>query len=83
MAEFAAGNTGTQAVVADTDGVILVLVRKVVPSLSHGTDKHADALLGTKRLDIVSDTHHGCIETQSNLPAIRRKVVRDGILNDF
>ena len=83
MAELAAGNAGTQTVVADTDRVVLVLVRKVIPSLGHGTDKHADALLRAKRFDVISDTHHGCVETQGDLPAVWRKVVRDGVLDDF
>ena len=48
VAELAAGDTGTQAEVADTDRVVLELIRKGVVSLGHGTDKDTDALFLTK-----------------------------------
>lgn len=47
MAEFTAGHTGTQAVVADTDLVILERVGKIIMTLGHGTDEDADTLIGT------------------------------------
>lgn len=63
VTEFATGHTGTQAIVADTDRVVLVLVRKVVLSLGHGTHEHADALSRSQGLNVVPDSDHGCVET--------------------
>lgn len=83
VAESAAGNTGTQAEVADTDRVILELVCEVVVTLGHGTDKDADALLGGEIADVVAHTNNGSVETQSDLAAVGRKVVGDGVLDDL
>lgn len=46
MAELAACDTGTQAVVTDGNRVILEGVGKVIVSLGHGTHEDTDALLG-------------------------------------
>lgn len=83
MAELTARHTGTQAVVADTDGVVFERVGKVIVTLGHGSDKDANALVGAQRLNIVGGPHHGRLETQSHLPAVRGKVVRDGVLDDL
>lgn len=83
VAKLAAGNTGTEAVVADGDGVILESVRKIVASLGHGANEDADALLWTEGLDVVVHTHNGGIETERDFAAVGRKMVRDRVLDDL
>jgi hypothetical protein len=83
MAEFATGNTGTQAVIADTDRVVLERIREVIPSLGHGTNEHADALSGTEGLNVIPDTDHGRIETKGDFAAIRWEMISDGIFDDL
>lgn len=83
VAESAAGNTGTQAEVADTDRVILELVCEVVVTLGHGTDKDANALLRSEIADVIAHTNDGSVETQGDLAAVGRKVVGDGVLDDL
>ena len=70
MAELAACNTRTQAVVADTDRVILERVGKIIVTLGHGAHKDTHALLGAQRLDVVPGTHHGGFETEGHLTAV-------------
>lgn len=72
MAELATGHTGTQTIVADTDGVVLEGVGEVVVSLGHGSDEDTDALLGTQRFDIVPSAHDGRFVTEGDLAAVRR-----------
>lgn len=83
MAEFTAGHTSTQAVVADTDLVILQRVGKVIITLGHGTDEDADALFGIQRLNVVSGPHNGSLETESHLAAVGRQVVRNGVFDNL
>ena len=83
MAELAAGHTGTKAVVADTDGVILEGVGEIVVALGHGTDEDGDALFGAERFDIVLGAHHGRLETEGDLAAIGWQVVGDWVLDHF
>ena len=83
MAESTAGDTGTQTEVADTDGVVLELVCKGIVALGHGTDKNADALLGSEVGNVVAHTNDGRVETEGDLAAIGREVVGDGVLDDF
>lgn len=83
MAEFTAGHTSTQAEVADTDGVILEGISKVIMTLGHGTDKNTNALICIQRLDIVCCSDHGCLETESHLTAVGRQVIGNGILDDL
>ena len=45
VAELAASNAGAQTEVTDTDSVVLERICKVIISLGHCADKHADALL--------------------------------------
>lgn len=45
MAEFAACDTGGQAVVADRNLLVHVFVREVIRALRHGPNKDTDALL--------------------------------------
>lgn len=72
MAEFATRHTGTQAVVADTDGFVLEGIGKVVFSLGHGTHENTDAFGGSKLVDVVSDSDHVGVETQRHFPAVGR-----------
>jgi len=81
VAELATGHTGRETVVADTDGVILERIGKVVVTLGHGTDKDSNALLGANRLNVVSGPHNGGLETESHLAAVGRQVVGDGVLD--
>lgn len=83
MAEFTAGHTSTQAEVADTDGVILEGISKVIMTLGHGTDKNTNALICIQRLDIVCCSDHGCLETESHLTAVGGQVIGNGILDDL
>lgn len=83
MAEFTARHTCTQTVVTDTDGVVLEGVGKVIVTLGHGTNKDANALVGTHGLDVVGGPHDGGLETECHFPAIGGKVIRDGVLDDL
>ncbi len=44
MAEFAACDTRTEAVVADTDRFVFESIGEVVLAFGHGPDKHTDTL---------------------------------------
>lgn len=83
MAELAASDTGAQAVIADTDGLVFELVGKVVLSLGHGADEDTDAFGGGQGVDVVPYTDDIGVETQSDLSAIRWEVVGDGVLDDL
>ena len=83
MAEFTASHTSTQAEVADTDGIILEGISKVIMTLGHGTDKNTNALICIQRLDIVCCSDHGCLETESHLTAVGGQVIGNGILDDL
>lgn len=82
MAELAAGNTSAEAVVADTDGVIFELICEIIVSFSHGTDENTNALVLAQALDVILDSDYWRIETERDLAAVRRQVIRDGILDD-
>lgn len=83
MAELAACHTGTETVVADTDRIVLEFVCEVVAPLRNCSNEDADALVRAKRLDVILDTHHRCIETQSDLPAVGRQVISDRVFDDL
>lgn len=83
MAESAAGDTGTQTEVADTDRVVLELVCKGIVTLGHGSDEDADALLRCEVGDVVAHTDNGRVETEGDLAAVGREVVGDGVLDDL
>lgn len=63
VAELAAGNAGTQVKLADSNGVILDLVSKVVVSLRHGSDENSNALLLVETRDVVADADDFGIKT--------------------
>ena len=79
MAELTARDAGAQTEVADTDRIILELIGKVILTFSHGTDKDADALFRPNILDVVFDSYHFGIVTESNLPTVVREVVCDWV----
>ena len=83
MTELAASNTSRQAEVTNTDRIILERIGKVIASLRHGTNEHANALLLAEILDVVSDADDGGVETQRHLAAVGGQVVGDGVLDDF
>ena len=83
VAELAARYASAEAVVADTDRIVLVHIREVVCAFCHGADKDADALFWTQVCDIVSHSDHWRIEGQSDFPAVRWQMIRNRILDDF
>ena len=83
MAELAAGDTGTQTVVADTDRFILEAVGKVIVALGHGTNENGDGLVRVQRLQVVLGADHGGLETHGHLAAVGGQVVGDGVLDDL
>lgn len=83
MTEFAACHTCAQAVVAYANGIIFEAVGKVVFSLCHRSNEHADAFAWRKRVNVVSDSYYLGVEAECDFSATWRKVVRDGILDDL
>lgn len=81
VAELAAGNAGTQAVVADTYRLVLERVGEVIVALRHGTNKDANALLRPQRLEVVPNPDHGRFKTHRHLAAVGRQMIRDRILD--
>lgn len=81
VAEFAAGHTCTQGVVADTDGFILERIGEVVMALGHSADKDSDALVRLQRFQIVLGADHGRLETHSDLAAVGGQVIGDWVLD--
>lgn len=83
MAELAAGHTRAETVIAYTDRIVLERIGKIIPPLRHSTHKHADALLGTQRLDIILHPDDRRVETERYLAAVGRQVVCDRVLDDL
>lgn len=83
MAELAAGHTGRKAIVADGYLLINISVGKIIGTLRHGANEHADGLVGPETIDVLADAHDRGIETQRDLPAVGWQVVRDRVLNDL
>jgi len=83
MTELAARHTSAQREIADTDRIILELIREVILPLSHRPHKHANALLRPKSTDVVSNPDDLRVETQCDFATIGGQVLRDGILDDF
>lgn len=82
MAELAASNTGRQAVVADGDLFIHIGIGEVVGTFGHGSYENADALVVVEGVNVVPNANDALVETQSDLSAVGRQVVGDGVLND-
>ena len=83
MTKFAAGYTGAEIEVADSDGIVLDVICEVVVSFGHCTDENSNTFILVETLDVVPHPHHFSVETEGDLPAIGREMVRDGILNDL
>lgn len=81
MAELAARYAGRQAVVADGDLLIDILIRKVVGALGHGTNKDADALVLAQAVDVLAHPHNRGVEAERDFAAVGRQMVRDGVLD--
>lgn len=81
MAEFAAGYASAEVEVADSDGIVLDVICEAVVSFGHCTHENGNAFILLKALNVVPHPHHLSIETESDLSAIGREVVRDGIFN--
>ena len=83
VTEFAACYAGTQAIVADADGVVFELIRKVVLSFGHGPNEDANTLFRTQVFYVVSDAYDFGVEAKGYFSTIWRKMISDWILNYF
>jgi len=83
MAKLAAGNTSTQAVIANRDRLILERIRKVVFALCHGSHENTDALFRAKGLDVVSDSNNLSVEAQCDFATVWWEMVCDRVFDDF
>lgn len=83
VAELSACYAGTEAKIADADGIVLEGVCKIVPTFSHCTNKYADTLLRSKIRDIVGHPYYFSVMAQSDFAAIGREMISDGIFYDF
>jgi len=83
VAKLTACNAGTEVELANGNGVVLDLVGEVVVTLGHGSDKDGNALVLVQVVDVVANAHHLGIETQCDLAAVGRQMVRDGVFNDL
>ena len=83
MTEFAACNASTEAVVADTDRLVLECIREVVLAFGHGADEDTDAFTGSQTLDVVFHSNDRSVKAEGHFPAVRRKMVGDRILDDL
>jgi hypothetical protein len=70
MTELTASNTSGKTEVADTYGVILIRIGKVISTFRHGSNKDAYALLRSQCLDVVLDANNLSLVTKSNLPTV-------------
>ena len=83
MTEFAACNAGTEVKLADGNAVVLEVVREVIVALCHGTNEDCNALILVEACDVIADPYDLRVETERDFPAVRRKVIRNGVLNHF
>ena len=70
VAEFAASDTCTQTVIADTDRFVFESVGEVILPFGHGANEDADTFRGAEIIDVVPDSDHVSIETQRDLPTV-------------
>jgi hypothetical protein len=56
---FAAGNTGAQRIIADTDFFVDISICKVVFATSHSTDDNCDGVRSRKRREVGRQTLRG------------------------
>lgn len=83
VAEFAAGNAGTEVEVADTNAVVLDGIGEVIVALRHGADEDRNALVFVEATDVVTQTYDLGVETESDLSAVGWQVIGDGVLDDL
>ena len=83
MTKFTAGNTGTQAVVADADRLVFEGVGKVIITFGHGAHENADAFSWAQACNIVSHLNELGVEAQGDLSAVGWQVIGDWILDYF
>jgi hypothetical protein len=83
VAEFAAGYAGTKVEVADSNAVILQVVRKVIAALCHGSNKDCYALVLVETLYVVAYTHHLRVEAECDFAAVGWKMIGDGVLDNL
>lgn len=83
VAKLGACHTSGQTEVADGDLLVHKLVGEIVGSFRHGANEHADALIWLQGFHILPDLHNRRIETECDLPAVRRQVIRDRVLDNL
>ena len=83
VAELAACNAGTEVEVADTDAVVLDSVCEVIVTLCHSTNEDGDALILVEAANVVAQTNNLGVETEGDLAAVWRQVVRDWVLDNL
>lgn len=81
VAKLGACHTSGETEIADGDLLVHKLVGEIVGSLGHGTNEHADALIWLQGLHILPNLDNRRIETERDLPAVRRKVIRNRVLD--
>ena len=70
VTELAACHTGAKTKVADTDGIVLELIREIVFPFCHGSDEYADAFLGSQSLNVILDANHLSLKTECDFSAV-------------
>lgn len=83
VAKLGACHTSRETEVADGDLLVHKLVGEIVGSLRHGADEYADALVWLQGFHILPNLDNGRIETESDLSAVRRQVIRNRVLNNL
>jgi hypothetical protein len=83
MAELAARNACAEAVVADADRFVLESICEIIFALGHSSDEDTDAFSWPKILDVVFYPNDFSVKAESDLPTVGRKMICDGVLDDF
>lgn len=83
IAEFAACYAGTEAVVTDTDRIVLDMIGKIIVAFGHSSDEDTNTLFGAQIRNIVCYPNHFSVKTQGDLATTGRQVVRNWILYHF
>ena len=83
MAELAAGHTRGKTVVADTNLVINVEIRKDIVTLCHRSYKYTYAFILLQSRNIVAALHQWSVKAQRDLATVWGQMVSDRVLNDF
>lgn len=83
MAEFTASYTGGKTVVAYGDLLVDHIVRKIIRSFSHSSNKDADTLVFVQVFNVFPDTNNLRFEAQSDLSTVGRKVVGNWVCDHF